>query len=314
MLNIGAESRGTLVVQMDYHTEFTFYMTVSIPELRLTEEINFTGKRLQVPPGTYTVILKGLMGDPRYAGPKYAAFGTAYGSFERKQIVDVRAGKEAVCRFTFMGDVEHVTVRVVVNGEPVTGAEILVEGAEKAFMVIRDPKGILFHLQRRRYPVVVSYRDILVKDTIPVGEGETEFVIDLTSQITLRPQLVVVRYLDGRMVKGTTDDFDMGNLPFTIRQPDGAIVRFDDLAGVKAAFFVKRLEGNPQYKAHKDFTLARQFGRRTLVLFRDGEIQKGYTLPEHCEYPYFFLFPVDPNSNNDKVYIIREATKEIRLV
>lgn len=177
---------GTLVVQLDYHKEFTFYMTVMIPELRLTEEINFTGKRYQVPPGTYTVVLKGLMGDPRYAGPKYAAFGTAYGSFERTQKVEVRANREAVCRFAFMGDVEHVTVQVVANGEPVTGAE--------------------------------------------------------------------------------------------------------------------------------DFSLARQFGRRTTVVFRDGEIQNGYTLPEHSEYPHFFLFPVDPNSNIEKVYVIREATREIRLL
>ena len=83
---------------------------------------------------------------------------------------------------------------------------------------------------------------------------------------------------------------------------------------MKAAFFVKTLDGNPQYKAHKDFSLARQFGRRTTVVFRDGEVQNGYTLPEHSVYPCFFLFPVDPSSNNDKVYVIREATKEIRLV
>jgi hypothetical protein len=311
---VSAQSTGTLVVRLEYHNEFTYYLTLTIRELKLSEAITAAGKRYRLPPGTYTLALKGLMGDPRYEGPQYSAFQKSYGSFEREQRVEVTAGEESVCHFVFMDDVHHVMVQVVAGGEPVVGAEVLVEGGESNFLVIRNPEGLLCHLKKGRYPVVVTYRDIMMKDTIPVGEGESTFVIDLSGQVTLRPQLVVIRHLDGRIVKGITEDFEVGGLPFSVRQSDGTVVRIDDLAGVKAVFFVKDLAGNPRYKAHKDFSLAKQFGRRTAVVFRDGEVQHGYTLPEHSAYPYFFLFPVDPQSNNDKVYVIREATREVRLL
>jgi hypothetical protein len=313
MPRFGTQPAGTLAVELTYHSQFTYYLTLTIRELKLSEPIDAAGKRYQLPPGRYTVALKGLMGDPRYEGAQYAAFRKSYGSFEREQQVEIRSGEEAVCRFEFLGEVHDVTVRVVAAGEPVVGAEVLVEGGEANFRVMREPDGLLFHLTKGRYPVVVTYRDIMMKETIPVGEGESSFAIDISSQMIRRPQHVVVRYLDGRTLKGITADFEVGSLPFSLEQSDGGVVRLEDFAGVKAIFFVKSLEGNPGYKAHKDFSVARQFGRRTAVLFRDGELQHGYTLPEHADYPTFFLFPVDPKSNNDKVYIIREATQEIRL-
>lgn len=309
-----APPTGTLAVEVEYHTEFTYYLTVGIRELGLREEINFEGKRFQVPPGHYTVTLSGLLGDPRYAGPQYAAFRQSYGSFERQEQVEVRSGEECVCRFAFMGEVHHVAVQVVAGGEPAIGAEVLVEGAGGGFLPVRSPEGILLHLAKGRYPLVVTYRDIMVKETIPVGDGERVFVIDLSRQLAQRRQLVVIRYLDGRMLKGATEDFQVGGLPFTVAPAGGGPVSVADLAGVKAIFFVKSLAGDPRYKPHKEFGVARQFGRRTMVVFRDGELQHGYTLPEHTDYPFFFLFPVDPMSNNDKVYVIREATREVRLL
>jgi len=50
------------------------------------------------------------------------------------------------------------------------------------------------------------------------------------------------------------------------------------------------------------------------VIFNDREELRGYTLPGHTEHAWFFLFPVDPESNNAKVYVLREATKEIGYV
>jgi hypothetical protein len=299
--------KGKLTVRVEYTTAINFSLQIAIPELKITQPIALNeNASLDLAPGRYTVVLKGLMGDPSYRGD-YSAFSTAYGSFERRQPVEVRAGEETVCVLELPRPALPVTVHVLAHGNPVFGAEVLIREADANFRVTRPPEGARFDLEEGCYPVVVNYRGQLLKDVIQVHEGQTRFVVDLSRQVVLGPAKVVVRYLDGRMVKGKTEDFTPGKDEFTVVSPYGDRTVVGGTEGMKAVLFVKLLEGNRSYKAQQDFAIASQFGRRTIVQFKDGEEMRGYVLPGHTDEENFFLFPVDPKSNNAKVYVIREA-------
>jgi len=304
---------GKLIVRVDYHTHYHFYMTVAIRELRLSAPINLEGKTFEVPAGTYTVVLEGLMGDPDYQGAYSSGFRAAYGRFDRRERVEVRTGEETVCTFAFPKELAAVRVCVVLDGSPVVGADVLIREADPNFRATRGADGALFYLEPGTYPVVVAYRDLLMKEILRVDGRDETVTLDLSRQVALRPALVVVRYGNGRTLKGTTEDLTPGASRFTLTESDGGRVVVEGFAGVKAVFFVKSLLGDSGYDEQKDFAIARQFGRKTVVTFEDNEEFRGYTLPGQTGQPQFFLFPVDPQSNNAKIYVVREATTEIRF-
>ena len=310
----GKKQVGKLDVRVKYNSKYNYFMTVVIRELKVSEAINFEGKAFDVPPGKYTVVLKGLLGDPSYAGSYESGFRGAYGTFERQQVVEVGASRVTVCTFDLPGEVYPVTVQVVSGGKPAPGAEVLIREVDPNFRPTRGDEGALFYLEPGAYTVVVAHGNALAKDVIHVSEQETAFAVDISWQVAVRPSLVVVRYQDGSRLSGTTEDFVVGGSRFTVQQETGERISVDDFSGIKAIFFVKSLVGNSQYDEQKDFSIASQFGRKTVVIFNDREELRGYTLPGHTEHAWFFLFPVDPESNNAKVYVLREATKEIGYV
>ncbi|MEW5919042.1 MAG: hypothetical protein AB1762_21745, partial [Gemmatimonadota bacterium] len=57
---------------------------------------------------------------------------------------------------------------------------------------------------------------------------------------------VVARFIDGRLIKGTSIDVDQGKPNCHIRTPDGAVYTVE-LSDLKALFFVKSLSGNAQH-------------------------------------------------------------------
>jgi hypothetical protein len=304
---------GKLTVQVVYSTQYNFSMTVTIRELKLTEPITFAGKTFEVPAGTYTLALKGLMSDPSYEGSYHSVYKGVYGWFERRQQVEVLPDQDTTCTFVLPKDELPVKIQVVSAGVPIVGAEILIKEADPNFRVTRKNEGAVFFLEAGTYVVVVSHGNALMKEVIHVSERETEFVMDISKQMALQSSQVVVRYRDGRRIKGITEDFAPGIPRFIVAQENGEHVLIGGFAGVKAIFFVKSLEGDRLYDEEKNFGVASQFGRKTVVVFSDKEEIWGYTLPGHIEHPQFFLFPVDPKSNNAKVYIVRDAAAEIRF-
>lgn len=304
---------GKLAVQVVYSTRHNFSMTVTIRELKLREPITFEGKTFDVPAGPYTVMLKGLLSDPSYEGSYHQVYKGVYGSFERQQSVQVEPDQVTTCTFELPAEQLPVTIRVVAGGVVVEGAEVLIKEVDPNFRVTRKHVGALFYLEPGTYSVVVTHGNALMKEVIHVSERDTEFVMDISKQVALRPELVVVRYRDGRMLKGITEDFAPGVSRFTLVQENGARVPVDGFAGMKAVFFVKSLHGDRSYEEQKDFAIASQFGRKTVVVFYDKDEVWGYTLPRHTEHAQFLLFPVDPKSNNSKVYVVREAVGDIRF-
>ena len=126
---------------------------------------------------------------------------------------------------------------------------------------------------------------------------------------------VVAHFQDGRVLKGTTQDFaplkpsfhlfvdgDETGKPLTV--PLGAL---------KGLFFVKTYEGNRDREARYDFEQAKQQGRRIEVTFKDGETIKGFTMGYSKDKQGFFLIPADPEGNNLRVFIVNAATSKVEF-
>jgi hypothetical protein len=133
---------------------------------------------------------------------------------------------------------------------------------------------------------------------------------------SLRNQ-VVVRYLDGRIEKGYTHDFTPLRDTFHLTLEDGSGTVLDiHIDELKAIFFVKTFQGDRNYVEKKFFEQVDQSrfrGLKMRVVFKDGEIVRGISLGYNEKKKGFFLIPVDPDCNNDRIYIIASACKDIKV-
>ena len=127
---------------------------------------------------------------------------------------------------------------------------------------------------------------------------------------------VVVRFSNGQMLKGTTQDFKPATPRFHLIPAAGGApveVRVDEL---KAVFFVRDLEGQPSRPKLKGFLEApaeTSLGKKVAVRFRDDELLCGYTLAWSAERKGFFVSPADNEGNNMRVYVVTAAAAEVRV-
>jgi hypothetical protein len=127
--------------------------------------------------------------------------------------------------------------------------------------------------------------------------------------------LVVARYIDGRVLKGVTRDFSPNRPMFHVDPQDGEStveLRFRQL---KALFFVTSLEGDPSRQDVRGFVhgpVETQQGKKIAVRFRDGELLCGYTLSWSPDREGFFLFPADVHGNNQRIYVVTASTLEVK--
>jgi hypothetical protein len=130
---------------------------------------------------------------------------------------------------------------------------------------------------------------------------------------------IVVRYRDGRTVKGHTADFLPTRPSFHVEPAtaDAAGARSVEIAlgDLKAVFFVKDLDGNRAYHETKEFRPGQPTaGRRIRVDLEDGEVLVGTTMGYQPNRPGFFLVPADPHSNNDRCYVVSAAVRKVEFV
>lgn len=124
---------------------------------------------------------------------------------------------------------------------------------------------------------------------------------------------VVAHFADGRVLKGTTANFRPNTPEFHLRSPDGdgaTVVRVADLKGL---FFVHDLAGDPRQR-HRDDVDRTGLGRKVEVVFADGEVMAGYTTGYAPGRTAFWVTPADPNSNNDRVFVVAAATESVTFV
>ncbi len=129
---------------------------------------------------------------------------------------------------------------------------------------------------------------------------------------------IVVRYINGRVAKGFTQDFFPNKSRFHLfpkedgKSGESKEIQLHDL---KAIFFVKDFDGNAQYNEQKHYELgARPTGRIVEVNFNDGEVLVGSTFGYDAKRPGFFFFPADPKSNNLRVYALTKAVRIVRYI
>jgi len=126
---------------------------------------------------------------------------------------------------------------------------------------------------------------------------------------------IVARFKDGRLLKGFTHDFSPVKEFFHLTDEAGVIhdVRCPDL---KAIFFVKSLEGDKGYSEKKEFGEVDTSGLRGLkirVEFNDGEVIRGVSTGYSKNRKGFFVIPVDPDSNNERIYVIADAVLDVKV-
>jgi hypothetical protein len=127
---------------------------------------------------------------------------------------------------------------------------------------------------------------------------------------------VVVRYIDGQLLHGYSNDF----------YPDRPFIQFSPTIGcsasermlipigrLKAVFFVKDLQGDSNRLDRQTFD-HRPRGRKIQVTFRDGEVLTGSTLSYKPDGQGFFVIPASTRANNIRVYVVATAIKHLRFV
>jgi len=126
--------------------------------------------------------------------------------------------------------------------------------------------------------------------------------------------LVVAHFLDGRVVKGTTQDFNPVRPHFHVL-PTGASRGIQvQHSQLKAVFFVRSLDGDSSRADLRGFVSApaeAAHGRKIAARFSDAELICGYAQNRSPNRPGFFVFPADPGSNNIRIFVIANPSVEV---
>lgn len=127
---------------------------------------------------------------------------------------------------------------------------------------------------------------------------------------------IVAHFIDHGIIKGTSMDVDPGRPRCHILTEERGNVEVD-LTQVKALYFVKEFGGKPGYDEHREPLSGDQrlLGSRLVrIRFQDGEEQAGLMNRYPPNRPFFFLLPVDPESNNIRILVNRDAVAALEPV
>ncbi len=134
----------------------------------------------------------------------------------------------------------------------------------------------------------------------------------------MEPSKLVARYRDGRTLKGTSQNFFPNKPLFHVNRLGGTgpgdivEVNIEDL---KAIFFVKDFLGNTKHVERKKLASGdRPQGRLMEVTCKDGEVIVGTTTGYDPKRPGFFLFPIDPTANNDRIFVVASSVRTARFL
>ena len=163
-----------------------------------------------------------------------------------------------------------------------------------------------------RYQTACAFKRSLSLHDL-MSTGRTEVTAPPTSTSRAIGQKVVARFLDGRLVRGFTNDFHTSKAHLHLTDDAASDSMFVQISQLKALFFVREFDGDPNRIDCNEFPGATH-GRKVEVTFSDGEVLVGTTLgfrgPEHP----FFVHPADIASNNLRVFVAPAATRLVRFV
>jgi hypothetical protein len=127
---------------------------------------------------------------------------------------------------------------------------------------------------------------------------------------------IVVHMKSGAIHKGVTHDFSPQKEGFHLLPAEGGGVPIRvGLDDMKALFYVKDYIGNREFVAQRAFEGAARERRKAIVEFSDGEEIWGFIEEDaESEGLGFFFYPADKRDNNIRIFVVRSALKELRLV
>ena len=132
----------------------------------------------------------------------------------------------------------------------------------------------------------------------------------------------VVKCNDGKIIKGYSTDFNPNRELFHVSpidegQEGGQDAKVEvNLNDIKAVFFVKDFQGNKEYQKVRTFngySSGSPSQRKIVVIFKDGENFYGTTHSYAPERSGFFVYPIDQNDNNDRVFVPRSALEKVHV-
>lgn len=127
-------------------------------------------------------------------------------------------------------------------------------------------------------------------------------IMKLEAGVELRK--VVLRYLEGRVVRAYAPLFEEGSDPVPAADISG-VPLFVPLSQLKAVFFVRTFTGNPDYDTRQaaDPIPIKGSGRPVLIQFADGERVLGEVHETSDLTKGFYLTVLDPEDNNLLAYV-----------
>ena len=134
---------------------------------------------------------------------------------------------------------------------------------------------------------------------------------------------VVVKFKDGKILKGWTANISPNKEVFylykhkELGEKDKKDIVEVKLSSLRAVFFVKRHKGNKDYKKIRTFKGQPKVPpsqRKIIVTCKDGEKLYGTTLGYNPNRRGFFIFPIDPEDNNERIFIIQETVESVDIM
>jgi len=134
----------------------------------------------------------------------------------------------------------------------------------------------------------------------------------------MEPSKIVARYQNGKILKGYTQNFSPNkpvlHLNLLEASSSGGLVEVS-LEDLKAVFFVRDFTGDAKHVERKQLAPGdRLQGRLMEVTCKDGEVMVGTTIGYDPKRPGFFLFPIDPLTNNARVFMLTSAVRTARFL
>lgn len=123
---------------------------------------------------------------------------------------------------------------------------------------------------------------------------------------------IIARYNDNRVVKGYSNNFFPNKLFFHLESMDGDSHRIE-MEDLKAIFFTKDFNGNKEYQYDYSHEI-RGAGRKLRVEFNDGEVVVGFSLAYSADRLGFFLTPADVDGNNERIFVLNDASKSVEFI
>jgi len=130
----------------------------------------------------------------------------------------------------------------------------------------------------------------------------------------------VVKYQNGEVIKGWVEELRPDRESFILfplieySEEERMEINFNSL---KAVFFVKDFIGDKDHKKVRTFNVDLKITpsqRKLIVNFKDGEHLYG-TSHSYGRYKVgFFMYPIDPKDNSERIFVVHSAVDSVRLM